>query len=278
MNNPLTPYYKIPKLYVKLPSKAQFYQADMLDLTPNGEIPVYAMSAMDQITIRTPDALLNGDAMVKVVGNCVPNIRNPKQLVEPDINTLLVAIRIATSGDVMEVKTNCPNCEHENEFQVSLTPLLETQTELEEDTHVEFDGSLLIHLKPFDFEQRNLTLLNEIQEAQAVNQIQNNSDMDITTKYTNLGAHMEKMAERTFDIVAKSIKQITILKTGEVVTNTQNISEWLKGIPKSQADIITQKIKQLNKVGIDTDHHFVCQSCNHAWDQTIDFDPASFFV
>ncbi len=277
MSNPLTQYYRVPKLYVKLPSQGRFYPKGMVETTGNGEVPVYPMSALDQITIRTPDALLNGDAMIRVVSHCVPDIKNPKDLVEPDINTLFVAIRVATHGEQMEIATACPSCNHDNNYQVNLSGLLETQELFDQDNHVEFDGTLLIHLRPYNFEQRNLTLLNEITESQAIGQIQNNLNLDDTTKLTSLGKHMTKMAERTFEIVAKSITQITIIKTGVVVEDRAFIEEWLKHIPKSQADVLTQKIAQLNKVGIDPNHTFVCESCNHEWQQPIDFDPTSFF-
>jgi hypothetical protein len=249
----------------------------MVDTTINGEVAVHAMTALDQINIRTPDALLNGDAMVKVVGNCVPSIKNPKDLVEPDINTLLLAIRIATVGSQMEVDTICPSCSHENHYQIDLNAIIETQTFSEANNCVELDDNLRVHLRPYNFNQRNLSLLNEVQESQAVSLIQNDSNLDQTTKFMSLGQHVAKMAERTFDIVAQSITHITILKTGQTVDNQEWIAEFLKNISKSQADSITDKIKQINKVGIDTVNNFECSSCNHKWQQPIDFDPSSFF-
>jgi hypothetical protein len=89
----------------------------MINLAVNQEIAVYPMSALDQILMRTPDALLNGDALLKIVKNCVPDIQNVKQLVEPDINTLLLAIRIASVGPSMELELNCPACQQENNYQ-----------------------------------------------------------------------------------------------------------------------------------------------------------------
>jgi hypothetical protein len=278
MNNPLAQYYRAPKLYVKLPSQEIFYTPDMVDKSVNGEVAVYAMSALDQINIRTPDALLNGDAMVKVIGSCVPGVKNPKELVEPDINTLLLAIRIASSGPQMEVPAACPKCNHDNNYQVDLPPIIESQSFSENNNSVEIDGALAVHLRPYNFNQRNLSLLNEIQETQAVTVIQNNDQIDDTTKFMELGHHVTKMAERTFDIVAHSITHITILKTGEIVDNREHIQQFLKNISKAQADSITDKIKQLNQVGIDTKHTFVCDSCAHEWKQPIDFDPSSFFV
>lgn len=277
MNNPLQQYFRAPKLYVKLPSQASYYGPEEVDLTANGEVAVYPMTAMDQILIRTPDALLNGDAMIKVISSCVPGIKHPKKLVEPDINTLFVAIRIATSGAQLQVDGVCPSCGHENTYEVDLNAMIETQSIMDVNSTMEMDGSLLLHLKPYDFEQRNLTLLNEIQETQAVSLIQNNSDMSDVEKLTKLGQHMSSMAERTFEIAAKSISHITVIKTGESVTDRQFIEEFMKNITKDQAEQITNKIKEMNKTGVDTQHNFECASCGHAWSQPVDLDPASFF-
>ena len=142
---------------------------------------------------------------------------------------------------------------------------------------MEMENSLVLHLKPYDFEQRNLTLLNEIQETQAVSLIQNNADMSDVEKLTKLGQHMSVMAERTFEIAAKSISHITVIRTGESVTDRKFIEEFMKNITKEQADQITSKIKEMNKTGVDTQNNFECASCGHAWSQPVDLDPASFF-
>ena len=90
------------------------------------------------------------------------------------------------------------------------------------------------------------------------------------------------MADRTFDIVAKSIVSITILKNdqgqSETITNQEHISQFLKSIDNNQANIIIEKIKAMNNTGINTRINFVCDSCEHEWEQQIDFDPTSFFV
>lgn len=278
MTNPLEQFFRSPKLYVKLPTQGKFYPENMVDLTANGEVAVYPMTAIDQIHIRTPDALLNGDAMVKVVGNCVPGVKNPKSLVEPDINTLMVAIRIASSGDKMPFDVKCPKCNSQHSYEVDLNTIIETQNYIQDDASIEIDGKLLIYLRPYNFEQRNLSLLNEIQESQAVSLIQNDTSMDTTTKYTSLGKHVATMAERTYEILAQSITKIIILQTGEQVDNKQFIIEFIKNISKLQADILTNKIKQLNGTGIDPNINLKCESCNHEWLQPLEFDPASFFA
>jgi hypothetical protein len=104
-NNPLQQYFRQPAIYVKLPSQGKFYANNTLDLPPTGELPVYPMTAIDEITYRTPDALFNGQSTVNVLQSCVPNIKNGWAVPAMDIDTLLVAIRIASYGHNIRERT-----------------------------------------------------------------------------------------------------------------------------------------------------------------------------
>ena len=277
MTNPLEQYFRAPKLYIKLPSQMAWYEPDMVETAANGEIPVYPMTALDQITIKTPDALLNGEALIKVVASCLPTIKNARLLVEPDINTVLLAIRIATAGKTLDIDTPCPHCQHENRHQVDLTAILETQQFLDTNHTVDLDSNLLVHIRPYNFEQRNLTLLNEVEHTQTLRLLESREDLDETHKVTELGKHITVMAERTFEIVAKSVTHVTIIKTGTQVTDPDHIKEFVQNLSKAQADAIMTKIKELNDSGIDTTCNLVCDSCGEPYAERIDFDPVSFF-
>ena len=66
-NNPLKQYFRQPAIYVRLPSGGQHYPPGAINMPPNGELPVFPMTAMDEITYRTPDALFNGSAVISVI-------------------------------------------------------------------------------------------------------------------------------------------------------------------------------------------------------------------
>jgi len=70
--NPLASFYRQPKIYVRLPSKGEFYTPGSLDVSENGEYPVYAMTAKDELLFKTPDALLNGTSTVELIKSCIP--------------------------------------------------------------------------------------------------------------------------------------------------------------------------------------------------------------
>ena len=74
--NPLKQFFRQPVIYARLPSKGKFYPPGTLDMPANNELPVLPMTAIDEITYRTPDALYNGQATVDVIQSCLPNIKN----------------------------------------------------------------------------------------------------------------------------------------------------------------------------------------------------------
>ena len=53
-NNPLSQYFRQPAIYIKLPSQGSYYPPGALEMPENGEIPVFPMTAIDEITYRTP--------------------------------------------------------------------------------------------------------------------------------------------------------------------------------------------------------------------------------
>jgi len=276
MSNPLSQYFHTPKAYVQLPTQGRFYPPDFVETSANGEVAVYPLTAIDQIMLKTPDALLNGDALLSVFKNCVPGVKDPKQLVEPDINTLLVAIRIASAGSTMEVETTCPNCGKEHNFGIDLSGFIETQSTVEGPTYVEIDGALQVFLRPYNFQQRNLQLLNEVEQARSIKVLEETETTD-AEKISSVTKQINQMAQRTLDIMSMSITEIKIISSGETVTNPGYIQEFVKGIPTTSANAIIDKLKELNSIGVDTETSFQCDNCSHSWSQRIDFDPTSFF-
>ena len=62
--NPLQQYFRRPAIYLRLPSEGNGYPEGSINLPDNGEVPVYPMTTIDEITSRTPDALFNGTVVV----------------------------------------------------------------------------------------------------------------------------------------------------------------------------------------------------------------------
>ena len=110
--NPLAKHFRQPAIYTKLPSQGEFWPAGALELPANGEVPIYPMTARDEIILRTPDALLNGQGVVDVLQSCCPSVKDAWKLPSIDVDAILIAVRIATYGNQLDVDATCPHCKH----------------------------------------------------------------------------------------------------------------------------------------------------------------------
>ena len=100
--NPLAKHFRQPAIYMKLPSQGRFWPSEALNLPATGAIPVYPMTAKDEIVLRTPDALMNGQGIIDVIQSCCPNIVDAWRMPSIDVDAVLVAIRIASYGNQMD--------------------------------------------------------------------------------------------------------------------------------------------------------------------------------
>ena len=125
-HNPLKQYFRRPSIYIKLPSGGKYYAPGVLNQTETGELPVYPMTAIDDITSKTPDALFNGSAVVELIKSCIPDIKEPWLINSIDLDAILIAIRSASAGNELEIETICPKCSEEAKYGINLVGLLST--------------------------------------------------------------------------------------------------------------------------------------------------------
>lgn len=278
-DNPLKRYFRQPAMYLSLPTMGRWYKPNEVDLSGEGEIPVYGMTAIDEVMLNTPDAMLNGQALEKVISNCVPNVKNVKKLLVPDIEALFLGMKISTGGGNLEMERKCPKCEHENNFEVNCQNLLETMTYVEDsDCTVKLNDELIVYVKPYSFEMRQMFMQKEFEEERTLRAIDDaNKDMDEFTKAKILGESVERLSRITFNLVAQSIEKVVMAKENITVTDPNHIAEWLVSINRVQAESILNVVNALNQVGVNKKVQAKCEACGNEWDETLNFDPVSFF-
>ena len=147
--NPLANYFRQPSIYISLPSKGKFYPKGTLDMPKNDELPVYPMTATDEITYKTPDALFNGSAIIKVIESCVPNIKDAWEIPISDIDLILTAIRIASYGHTLDIETTCPECKEEASYGFDLRAVIDNIKSPDYDKPLTI-GDLEVYLKPLN--------------------------------------------------------------------------------------------------------------------------------
>lgn len=278
-NNPLKKYFRQPALYLKLPTVGRWYNSQDVELNQDSEVAVYGLSALDDIMLNTPDAMLNGQALENVIKNCVPSVKNVKVLMVPDIEAIFLGIKIATNNGKYEIDRKCPNCQADANFEVNCYSLLDHTTYIDDsDIKISFDDDLTIEVTPYTFEMRQMFTQRQFEEQQVLRIIdEQNTDMNNFEKARILGESVERISKMTFDLVSMSIKSVNILSQDVSVTDHDQISEWLINISKSQADIIIETVSKLNEIGPQREVDAQCEKCNHMWKETLNFDPISFF-
>lgn len=273
-SNPLAAYFRQPKIYIRLPSNGQFYPEGALDVSVNNEYAVYAMTAKDELMFKTPDALMNGQATVEVIKSCIPAIKKPWFMPSIDVDAALIAIRVATYGEKMEVNATCPSCSHINDYHLNLVSYIESISQFRYEDRIQI-GPLTIHIKPYTYQEATKTALKSL-EQQKIFAIVNDENMSDETKIEKFGESFVKLTELTVDVVANSVVQIDTPEGS--VTDKKMILEFIQNAPKEVFSAVSDHVNSM-KDRIELKVNDVeCSECSHKFDMPITMDQANFFA
>ena len=206
-NNPLKKYFRQPKIYLRLPSKGRFYPLGTLDLPDNGEVAVYPMTAKDELMIKTPDALLNGSATVDVIKSCIPSIKDPWKMPSIDSDAVLIAIRLATYGEKLEITTKVPVIGDERVYQIDLRTLLDQLISFDFDQYVPITDELTVELRPLTYKEFTENSSRTFEE-QRIFRIVNDESIPEDQKLQAFSNSFKKLTDLTIDLVLNSVVAI----------------------------------------------------------------------
>ncbi len=272
--NPLRLYFRRPSIYLRLPSGGDFWPPESLSMTQNGELPVFPMTAIDEITYRTPDALFNGEAVVSVIQSCIPNITNAWDTPASDINSILVAIRIASYGHELEMASTCPACQNEGEYKLDLRTVLDQLQNPDFKHHISY-GDLQIFFQPISYRHQHETNATQFEEQKMIQMIPG-SDLPDDEKMRRLNAALKRITELTVNALKYSIAGI---KTPSAfVTEPEFIQEFLNNCDRSLFNQIRDHVIELRQASELKPLQIKCNNCSHEYSQPLTLDMASFFA
>jgi predicted DNA-binding antitoxin AbrB/MazE fold protein len=270
--NPLKQYFRRPGLYLKLPSGGAGYPVGSINMPDNGELPVYPMTAIDEITTKTPDALFNGVAVVEIIKSCVPNIIDPWQVSNVDLDAILIAIKAASNGNEMDLETVCPSCSELGKYGLQLISLLSTIKSGDYNTKLEIDD-LQIKLKPLKFVEINEGNTVQFELQRAMIKIQ--SIEDETEKMKASSEALSSIQAISMQIVANCIEYI---KTPESTVLDKNfIMEYLQNCDKKTFEKIRDTTIALRETSEIKPLKLTCASCSYEYSQPFTLNVSDFF-
>jgi hypothetical protein len=272
--NPLKQYFRQPAIYLQLPSKGNFWPEKSINMPANGELPVLPMTAIDEITYRTPDALFNGQAVVSVIQSCIPSIKDAWQAPTADIDALLVAIKIASYGHSMDFGTTCPNCKHETDYALDLRTVLDQMKSPDFDTPI-IHGDLEIRFQPIHYKTQHDINQQQFEQQRKV-QLIPGSDLPEEQKLELLAEAIQRITEITIDALKFSVSSIRT--PSAIVTDPEHINEFLKNCDRQLFNEIKDRVVEMRQSTELKPLHFTCGECQHEYDQPLTLDMASFFA
>lgn len=272
--NPLAKHFRQPAIYFKLPSRGRYWPEESLVLPVNDEIPVFPMTVKDEIILKTPDALLNGQGIVDVIQSCCPNIKDAWKMPSIDVDATLIAIRIASYGNKMNVEAKCPHCNEEHSYDIGLGNVLDSLKTPDYSKKVEFE-EIAIKLAPQSYFSANET--DQIRfEEQRIIQALGDTDLSEEARVEQFGKHMKKVVDLNIKILLDSTEYVQ-LADGTVVSDRSYIREFYDNC---DAKIITQVKNKLSEFleeskmqPLDTK----CSACEKEFSIPLGFNYSNFF-
>lgn len=243
--NPLAGFMRQAKIYISLPSGGAYWPKGTIVVPENGQIPVFSMTAKDELTFKTPDALMNGQAVVDVIQSCIPSIKDAWKTPNIDLDLILVAIRIATYGEMMEVSHVVPNTGETVEHQIDLRHVLDTLSVSRWEEAVEINEELTCFVKPLTYKHITMTGMKAF-ETQKIMQSVNDDSLSEEKKLEIFNQSFSKMTDITVDLVGDSISAI---QTPETLVKEQSfIREFLKNADADLYKKINDHIAKMKSV------------------------------
>ena len=272
--NPLRAWFRQPVIYIRLPSNGEYWPADAIEVPANGELPVLPMTALDEISYRTPDALFNGQAVVDVIQSCVPAIKNAWCTPSMDINSLLISIRIASYGHDMEIESTCPSCSESHEYNLDMRSMLDRIVKPDYTKSVR-TGEIEVFFRPMTFQQQTQVSMDqyETQRMIASAQSENIPDNDKIKAMTNV---MKKISVVTTQALTHAIAGIRTPTA--FVDDANHITEFLSNCDRVTYDAIKNHAMDLRGGSDIKPVTITCANCEHTYEQIIELNMSNFFA
>lgn len=269
--NPLQHYFRQPKIFISLPSRGVYSKPGTIEGDPNN-IAVYGMTGMDEIIIKTPDALLSGESTAKVIQSCVPAIKNAWDISVLDTDLIFAAIRIATYGNLLSVSHTCSKCETENDYDLDLNRVIEHFAVCNYDNKVVV-GDLIIKLQPLNYKQRTEFNIRNYELQQKLAQAEKIENPEEQQRVINtLWDEFAVDQKRLYAAIVESVET-----PDQTVEERGHIVEWLDNCDSMYIDAIKKHIAEHQKEWNVPTFPVKCTNCGNETDLSVELDYSNFF-
>ena len=279
--NPLNKYFRQASIYVTLPSGTD-YPPEVVTPSKTGEIGIMPMTAKDEIRFKTPDALMNGQGVVDVIQSCVPDIKDAWQIKSHDLDTLLIAIRIATYGETMELNFTVPGAKEQVAHTVNLPAILDDIQKIKVDKDFLLKDGLKISVNPLTYRDMTTTSMQTFQQQKMYSAVQE-SELPDEDKAKRFNDAFKTLTDLNSNILLKNMASIT-MTDGTVITDPTHIKEFVGNANTTMIKEIENKLTDLRTQGavkplkLKATEEQIKKGAPASYEVPVSFDTSNFFV
>jgi hypothetical protein len=307
--NPLLQKIKMPGKRFRLPSRGQFYVNGELDENvKDGEIEIFSMTAIDEISLRSPEFLFTGAAIERVFKRCIPEIKKPLQLLSKDVDFILAALRVVSYGGSYQITDRCDKCEAKQVEKNNKTfdDFLDEVRLKAEAQHVDFELAMqdervqkkikvimgkkspehtytidlagilqnnTNEISPEMFTAYDLLLSN----GQVLSLLPYRMDVSVAALQFQNDAksiNLDNLEEFASFLLAAQISKI------DDIVDQEMINGWVTVLPRAFKEEIDDRLVSMVDWGTDFTYTVVCKNstCGHTNDVTTLLNPITFFM
>ena len=280
-SNPLNKYFRQPAVFVTLPSGGA-YPPHVMTPSQTGEVGVQPMTARDEIIFKTPDALMNGQGMVDVIQSCIPDIKDAWQISNYDLDSILIAIRIATYGETMNISFTIPGTTEKVDHSLNLPALLDDIKKTTVKNEITLKDGLRIAVRPLTYKDMTSTALRTFQQQKMYSTVQD-SKLGDEEKVKKFNEAFKSLTELSMSLLLRNIEKITTPE-GTEVTDPVQIKQFVEN---ANATVITELQEELNllriqgstkPVKLKATEEQIKKGAPATYEVPVTFDTANFFV
>jgi hypothetical protein len=193
-----------------------------------------------------------------------------------DLDPVLIAIRLASYGEGMDMTSNCTHCSAENEHTIDLRKVLDSLKPIANYDKQNFLHGLIFNIQPQTFQEINTAGQISFEQQKIVASVEN-SELTPEEKKVQFDASFKKLTDLNISTLVSCIRSITT-EDNQIVREKSLIIDFLNQTDRKTYDEIKDLVTDIVKANALESMPVVCSSCETEYKINLDFNQSNFFA
>ena len=210
--------------------------------------------------------------LFRSIKSCVPNIKDPWSIPSIDLDPILVAIRAASNGNLLDIESTCPSCNEQASYNINLVGLL-GKIEVGNYNEPILLNELSFKFKPFTYQKVNNINMIQFEIEQSINKLQNIEDPDVRQSESAIA--MQKLNKLSIELISESLECVSTPTA--IVNEKEYILDFLQNCDRKTFELLRSTAVKLREASQIKPLDVTCIHCSHEYTQKLTLNVSDFF-